>query len=352
MVPMPKACGGWAGGCRWGDALYIVLRCAAALHCAHEQHQVIHRDVKLTNVLLNNLGYVKLTDLGLAKALTEDLSLTESGTGVGTPDYMAPEQMRNAKHADHRSDLYSLGVVVYRLLTGNLPFQAESTGEMLLAKEAGRFPSARRQNAEVPPRLDLILDRMLARDMCYRYQTYGELIRDLESLGVANPHLGFNLLRLALPSGESEVLEDRCRVEVLLIDDDASGVLSAQEALDQSGDSTNLSVVPRLCEAQAFLNRHGEYSAAPRPNLIIFGHKVVHPGDLATIAALKAREDCHKIPFVVLSNSAGPAEAAEILRGLGKKLQVRQLADLKHVKEVLRSTNLGSTINFVQLPRR
>ena len=75
-----------------GDALHIVLRCAEALHYAHEKHRIIHRDIKPTNILLSHLGQVKITDLGLAKPLEEDISMTESGVCVGTPEYMPPSR--------------------------------------------------------------------------------------------------------------------------------------------------------------------------------------------------------------------------------------------------------------------
>ena len=86
---------------------------------------MVHRDVKPSNVMVSRLGYVKITDMGLAKPVDEDVSLTASGTGVGTPQYMAPEQAHNAKKADHRSDIYALGGVLYHMLTGALPFQGD-----------------------------------------------------------------------------------------------------------------------------------------------------------------------------------------------------------------------------------
>src|SRR5262245_50037597 len=100
-----------------GDALHIILACARALAHAHEQ-TIIHRDIKPDNVLLSKAGVVKLADLGLAKALEEDLDLTRTGIGAGTPYYMAPEQAANAKQADVRSDIYSLGCMLYLFLTG------------------------------------------------------------------------------------------------------------------------------------------------------------------------------------------------------------------------------------------
>ncbi len=173
-----------------GDAVHVILACARALEHAHE-NSVIHRDIKPDNVLLTRKGVVKLADLGLAKALQEDLELTQSGVGAGTPHYIAPEQAANAKHADGRSDIYSLGCMLYRLLAAEVPFKGESTLEVIKAKEAGKFTALRRLNSDVPPRLELITDKMMANRPEHRYPTCTELIRDLEGLGVANRTLSF-----------------------------------------------------------------------------------------------------------------------------------------------------------------
>ncbi len=173
------------------DALFITLRCAEALDHAHKL-QMIHRDIKPDNIMVTSKGAVKVADFGLAKALDdEEFSMTQSGTGLGTPYYMAPEQARNAKHVDGRSDIYALGATLYHLLTGKLPFTGESLIELIKAKEAGRFEPARRTNKEVPEKLDLILDKMMAKDPDSRCKDCGEVIRMLSSLGLAGSSLSF-----------------------------------------------------------------------------------------------------------------------------------------------------------------
>ncbi len=174
-----------------GDATHVILACARALEHAHE-FGVIHRDIKPDNILLTRKGVVKVADLGLAKALEENLGLTQSGVGAGTPHYMAPEQAVNAKYADVRSDIYSLGCMFYCLLTGRPPFEGDSAMELLKAKEAADIPPVRRLNPGVPERLDLIIGKMAARKPEIRYQNCTELIRDLEALGVASPALSFS----------------------------------------------------------------------------------------------------------------------------------------------------------------
>jgi uncharacterized protein YbaR (Trm112 family) len=181
------------------DALYIALAAARALAYAHERN-VIHRDVKPANIMVSRLGHIKLTDLGLARPLDEDLALTNNGASIGTPHYMAPEQAHNAELADARSDVYGLGGVLYHMLTGEVPFSGESVVSVMLAKERGVFTSARHRNHTVPDRLDLIIDKMLAKDLRYRSQNCFEAVRDLESLGLAGEHLSFNPLHTVGPA--------------------------------------------------------------------------------------------------------------------------------------------------------
>ncbi len=174
-----------------GDAVHVTLRCAEAMQQAHQMNMV-HRDIKPDNIMLTSRGQVKVADFGLAKALDdEEMSMTQSGTGLGTPYYMAPEQARNAKHVDGRSDIYALGITLYHFLTGKLPFSGNSAMEVVLAKEQGRFVSARRINPDVPERLDLIIDKMIAKDPVQRFQNFGEVIRMLGGLGLESPSLSF-----------------------------------------------------------------------------------------------------------------------------------------------------------------
>jgi serine/threonine-protein kinase len=173
-----------------GDSLHIVLACAHALQHAHEL-KMMHRDVKPDNILLTRKGRVKLADMGLAKVWGEDMSLTTTGQGAGTPLYMPPEQARNAKHVDGRSDIYSLGIMLYYFLAGEPPFDGSTIVEITMSKEKGKFKPVRTLNVEVPDRLDLMIHKMIASKPEHRYQTCAALIEDLESLGLANDQLSF-----------------------------------------------------------------------------------------------------------------------------------------------------------------
>ncbi len=174
-----------------GDAVHVAIVCAEALKHAHD-HSMVHRDIKPDNILVTKKGVVKVADFGLAKVVDEDdVSVTQSGTGLGTPLYMAPEQARDAKHVDSRSDIYSLGSTLYHMLTGKLPFQGQSTLELILAKEKGSHPGIRSIRPEIPERLELIVDKMMARQPAHRYKSCDELIRDLTTLGVHSACLSF-----------------------------------------------------------------------------------------------------------------------------------------------------------------
>ena len=172
------------------DAVHVTIVCAEALKHAHAQNMV-HRDIKPDNILVTKKGVVKVADFGLAKVLDEDVSMTQSGTGLGTPLYMAPEQARSAKYVDQRCDIYALGATLYHMLTGKLPYTGNTALELIIAKEKGIYPNARKVCAEVSERLDLIVDKMMAKEPSHRYKSCDEVIRDLFSLGVHSESLSF-----------------------------------------------------------------------------------------------------------------------------------------------------------------
>lgn len=184
------------------DSLHIILACAHALQHAHVLG-MIHRDIKPDNLLLTKHGVVKVADLGLAKATDDDMSLTRTGTGAGTPLYMAPEQARDVKHVDGRVDIYAMGCMLYVFLTGEFPFKGETLVEVIAAKDKGKFTPVRQLNDEVPDKLGLIIDKMLAAKPEHRYQSCAEIILALESLGLASKHLSF----LEPPEGHAPKVE-------------------------------------------------------------------------------------------------------------------------------------------------
>jgi serine/threonine protein kinase len=154
------------------EAASFLDQIASALQYAHD-HGVLHRDVKPSNILLRPDGYAYLADFGLAKAIMGAESLTSDGTIVGTPEYMAPEQSNGVN--DYRSDIYSLGVVLFQMLTGRVPFTAESPVAIFLRHIQTPPPSPRELNSEISPAVEEVILKALAKDPAERYQEAQEL---------------------------------------------------------------------------------------------------------------------------------------------------------------------------------
>ncbi len=157
-----------AGGLSPSEALAMVPRICEALQYAHDQG-VVHRDVKPENILLDRSGVLKIADFGLALLTgpSTETRLTQTAQVMGTPQYMAPEQIEHPGDVDHRADIYSLGVIFYEMLTGELP--------------VGRFP-APSQRVDVDIRLDQVVLRTLEKEPRLRYQKASDLGSEVESL--------------------------------------------------------------------------------------------------------------------------------------------------------------------------
>jgi serine/threonine-protein kinase len=169
-----------------GDAVHIALDVARALEHAHSRN-IVHRDIKPDNILITRSGVSKLVDLGLARRIDEASHLTAARQGFGTTHYMPYEQAINAKYADGRSDIYALGATLYHLVTGVVPFPGDNHLEVVEKKNQGDFTPASKLNPTVPPVLDHVLARALAREPRDRYQTASELIVELERSRLAAP---------------------------------------------------------------------------------------------------------------------------------------------------------------------
>jgi serine/threonine protein kinase len=163
-------------------AVRIAREVASGLVAAHAAG-LLHRDIKPGNVLLEApKGRVKILDFGLAAPFApDDAKLTQTGLVVGTPAYMSPEQARGWK-TDHRTDLFSLGVVLYQLCTGRPPFTGTTTMDVLTALATEAPVSASKRNAEIPLRLELLLDRLLDKNPAGRPQSAAEVVADLRSI--------------------------------------------------------------------------------------------------------------------------------------------------------------------------
>jgi serine/threonine-protein kinase len=165
------------------EARRIMKETADALSAAHAV-SVIHRDIKPDNILLEGTrGRVMVTDFGIAKALSSSsgATLTGAGVAIGTPSFMSPEQAAGEREIDGRSDLYSLGIVTYQMLTGELPFQAPTVAGILMKQITEPAPDLRIQRRDVPEDLALAVSRCLEKDPENRWPTADSLRRALES---------------------------------------------------------------------------------------------------------------------------------------------------------------------------
>jgi tRNA A-37 threonylcarbamoyl transferase component Bud32 len=158
--------------------LKVGQQVAQALDHAY-QRGVIHRDVKPGNILIDEHGSVKLTDMGLAKG-PADMTLTRDGATVGTPQYISPEQARNPQDVDVRSDLYSLGATLYHMATGVPPFRGDTMAELITKVLHDTPVPPNELNPALSEGLSLVLRKLLAKDLRVRYQTPGELLLDLD----------------------------------------------------------------------------------------------------------------------------------------------------------------------------
>ena len=184
------------------QAVSIASQVAEGLAYAHE-HGVVHRDIKPANIMVLADGPVKITDFGIARMRANNDELTQSGMMLGSPKYMSPEQVIG-KRADHRSDIFSLGVILYEMLTGNAPFSGENVTALMyqIVNFAPPAPSA--VNPAVPELLNFIVAKMLAKPLEERYQSAQELATDLRNCErqISTPTAITQPLRpLAAPAG-------------------------------------------------------------------------------------------------------------------------------------------------------
>ncbi|MGC8877992.1 MAG: protein kinase domain-containing protein [Anaerolineae bacterium] len=165
----------------WKRAVGLALGIGQALVFAHSRG-IIHRDVKPGNVLLPTEDWPLLADFGLVKLKHAKQSWTDPGMPVGTPAYISPEQALGGE-VDHRTDIYALGVMLFEMVTGQVPFQATKTFDMLLKHISEPPPSPRALVPEIPEALEHIILRALAKEPDERYQDMANMVADMETLG-------------------------------------------------------------------------------------------------------------------------------------------------------------------------
>jgi len=161
------------------QALAYAIEVARALGTAHE-HQIVHRDVKPQNILIDPEGGAKITDFGIARSLSEE-GLTMAGRVLGTTDYVSPEQALG-QAVTPQSDLYSLGIVLYEMLTGDVPFHGETPVAVAMKHVREEPPDVQARRPEISAATASVIDRALAKDLSHRYPDAAAMVADLENV--------------------------------------------------------------------------------------------------------------------------------------------------------------------------
>jgi serine/threonine protein kinase/formylglycine-generating enzyme required for sulfatase activity len=162
------------------EALGYIRGIAEALKYAWNKFSILHRDIKPSNIMIDSDGTPKLMDMGISKSLNEQSGLTMTGTVVGTPYYMSPEQGVGDKNIDFHSDLYSLGATLYHLVTGTLPYDADTTMAILSQHITSPFPDPRERDPELSQECVALLEIMMAKKPENRQETWDDLLRDID----------------------------------------------------------------------------------------------------------------------------------------------------------------------------
>lgn len=157
----------------------VISQIGDALHYAHTRG-LIHRDVKPSNILVDESGNCLLTDFGLARMVETSVNLTATGTIIGTPAYMSPEQC-SGQSIDARSDIYSLGIVLYKMATGRVPYRAETPIAVVFKQIHDPLPQPRSVNPGLPEAVEVVILRALSKNRDDRYQTADEMVRAIQA---------------------------------------------------------------------------------------------------------------------------------------------------------------------------
>ena len=166
------------------QAFNIASQICDGLDAAHRQG-IIHRDLKSQNIIINTPGQIKIIDFGLAHTAHLE-GLTATGLIMGTPEYMAPEQVAGKK-VDERADIYSLGIILYEIFTGRVPFSGDSAIAIGFKQMKEDPPPPRELNSQVPESVERVILKALAKEPMHRYRSVGELRTDLEAAILQQP---------------------------------------------------------------------------------------------------------------------------------------------------------------------
>lgn len=308
-------------------AIGYIMQAVRGLSAAAERG-IVHRDVKPANLMVSRQGEVKVMDFGLAKRADENLKLTQAGSVLGSPHFMAPEQSRG-EQTDLRADIYSLGATLYFLLTGKPPYDGDTAVAIILKHQEAPVPQIER----APPSLNRLLGKMMAKNPAERYQTYDELMKDLVRLDRSGllrdellPTTGVVPVsaQAAVPAGKrpSDIPTQKADDEAVLLSKLEAAMKNAPDRVKtpvvsrsttgvaRKADTTLTKLLGRAAEA-APQQLPAEASEEQRPLRI--GRVLLVLGAVAVVGVLLLR------PWNwadKTSESSSPSEAQELLAGI------------------------------------
>lgn len=219
------------GKVKYETALNIAIQVAKALDCAHKNN-IIHRDIKPQNIMVTEDGVVKVTDFGIAKS-SDSATLTNTSTILGSAHYFSPEQARGS-FIDNRTDIYSLGIVMYEMVTGKVPFEADSPVTIALKHLQEKVVPPKEINSKIPESLNKVILKCMEKDANNRYQNVKELLADLEKIkedpntiigGTDNSNLGD-------VTAQHTIIMDAIKAPIITNDEDLKDDVLGNENLD------------------------------------------------------------------------------------------------------------------------
>jgi len=179
--------------------LPLARQIGEALQAAHDAG-IVHRDLKPQNILIDTEGDSYIADFGISRSLAEGGTMTETGMILGTVDYMSPEQARG-ETPDHRGDIYSFGVILYEMFTGNMPFRSNNALSVMMKRVHEDAPTMRQARPELPAWLSAVVARAMRRDPQERYPSAGDMLRDIERQRASRSWRRFARPRYLVPAG-------------------------------------------------------------------------------------------------------------------------------------------------------
>jgi serine/threonine-protein kinase len=256
----------------------IVAQVAQGLAYAHE-HGIIHRDVKPSNIMVGRDGHVKITDFGIARMASAAVR-TQTGMVLGSPKYMSPEQVMG-KLADQRSDIFSLGVMLYEMLTGQAPFVGENVNAIMYQTLNSIPAPPGSLNPQVPDMLNFIVAKALAKDVEHRYQNATDFANDLRACRDSMPR-STTPVDFAKPAAAPAPLQDAPQVTLDAEDESLSATMRLSPSFDSSAATMRLAALTASQEEVEELSRTFKMS---RPSIEEINRSAPQPQVFARPAA-------------------------------------------------------------------